>query len=102
MFHTGGHSAGHSMIVIENSGERAIHMADLMPTHAHQNPLWVLAYDDYPMTSIQKKQQWIPKGMEENTWFIFYHDAYYRAIKWDKEGKVIHEKKRAHPFQVHS
>lgn len=31
-------------------------MADLMPTHAHQNPLWVLAYDDFPVTSVHEKK----------------------------------------------
>jgi len=57
MIHTGGHSDGHSIILIESNGEKAIHMADIMPTHAHQNPLWVLAYDDYPMTSIFAKEK---------------------------------------------
>ncbi len=56
-------------------------MADLMPTHAHQNPLWVLAYDDYPMDSIREKQKWIPKALEADAWFSFYHDAYYRCLE---------------------
>lgn len=89
MIHTGGHSAGHSIIVMERQGEKLIHMADLMPTHAHQNVLWVLAYDDYPMDSIREKQKWIPYGVENNCWFTFYHDAYYRALKWDEEGNII-------------
>ncbi|MDQ0176883.1 YtnP family quorum-quenching lactonase [Bacillus chungangensis] len=96
MIHTGGHSDGHSIIVIESKGEKLIHLADLMPTHAHQNPLWVLAYDDYPMDSIRAKQTWIPKAIAEGAWFTFYHDAYYRAIKLDKEG-IIDEIKRIRP-----
>ncbi len=60
LIHTGGHSDGHSIIMINNGGEQLVHMGDLMPTHAHQNVLWVLAYDDYPMDSIQAKQKWIP------------------------------------------
>ncbi len=39
MVHTGGHSNGHSIVIIEDGGEMAIHMADIMPTHAHQNSL---------------------------------------------------------------
>ncbi|RST76575.1 MBL fold metallo-hydrolase [Siminovitchia acidinfaciens] len=89
MFHTGGHSAGHSIITIENEGEKAVHMADIMPTHAHPNVLWVLAYDDYPMDSIYAKQKWIPAEIEAGSWFIFYHDALYRAVKWDKEGNIM-------------
>ena len=36
MVHTGGHSDGHSILIIEDAGEISIHMADLMATHAHQ------------------------------------------------------------------
>jgi glyoxylase-like metal-dependent hydrolase (beta-lactamase superfamily II) len=88
MIHTGGHSDGHSIIVIERGENKLIHMADLMPTHAHKNPLWVLAYDDYPMTSIYAKEKWIGKAIEEGYWFLFYHDAVYRALKWNDGGEV--------------
>ncbi len=87
MIHTGGHSNGHSVIKLEQNGETMIHMADIMPTHAHQNPLWVLAYDDYPMTSIANKEKWLKEAYENNYKFIFYHDAFYRMIQWDQEGK---------------
>jgi glyoxylase-like metal-dependent hydrolase (beta-lactamase superfamily II) len=89
MIHTGGHSDGHSIITLNLNGEKLIHMADIMPTHAHRNPLWVLAYDDYPMTSIYAKEKWINKAIDEDSWFIFYHDAQYRAVKWSNGGEVI-------------
>lgn len=89
MVHTGGHSDGHCIIMIESNGEKLIHMGDLMPTHAHKNPLWVLAYDDYPMDSIRAKQKWIPEGIQSDAWFTFYHDGHYRALKWDVEGNII-------------
>ncbi|HJV31002.1 MAG TPA: MBL fold metallo-hydrolase [Bacillales bacterium] len=92
--HTGGHSDGHSIIIIEDGGEVAVHMGDIMPTHAHTNVLWVLAYDDYPMTSIAEKQKWFPYGVENNAWFTFYHDAYYRAVKWGADGQICESIKR--------
>ncbi|TCP26660.1 hypothetical protein EV207_11993 [Scopulibacillus darangshiensis] len=90
----GGHSNGHAVITIESKGELAVHMADIMPTHAHQNVLWVLAYDDYPMDSIREKQKWLPYGLDNNAWFTFYHDGQFRAMKWDQNGKVMDEVKR--------
>jgi glyoxylase-like metal-dependent hydrolase (beta-lactamase superfamily II) len=89
MIHTGGHSDGHSLVLIESNGETLLHLADLLPTHAHQNVLWVMAYDDYPMTSIFQKQKWIQYGVEKGAWFSFYHDAFYRALKWNEEGETI-------------
>ncbi|MBZ4686459.1 MAG: beta-lactamase superfamily domain protein [Clostridiales bacterium] len=87
--HTGGHSDGHSIVVIEKEGEKCIHMGDLLPTHAHRSSLWVTAYDDYPMDSIYIKEKWVKESMQEEAWFIFYHDAFYRAIKWNKDGEII-------------
>ncbi|HSO58731.1 MAG TPA: MBL fold metallo-hydrolase [Paenisporosarcina sp.] len=92
MIHTGGHSDGHSIIKLEQNGETIIHMADIMPTHAHKNPLWVLAYDDYPMTSIYAKEKIMAEALANGYSFIFYHDAVYRLVKWNETGKEIVEK----------
>lgn len=88
LVHTGGHSDGHSIVVLEDGGETVVHMADIMPTHAHQNVLWVMAYDDYPMDSIAAKENWLQFGLDRGAWFTFYHDAQYRAVKWNKEGTI--------------
>lgn len=91
MHHTGGHSNGHSIVTIERGDDLLIHMADLMPTHAHQNSLWVLAYDDFPMDSIYAKEKWVTLGIEKQAWFIFYHDYKYRALKWNEKVEIIDE-----------
>lgn len=94
MIHTGGHSDGHAIVVMESEGEMAIHLADLLPTHAHQNVLWVMAYDDYPMDSIRAKQKWLAYARENDAWLTFYHDAIYRALKWDENGEICEYIKR--------
>ncbi|WP_203333260.1 YtnP family quorum-quenching lactonase [Planococcus beigongshangi] len=91
MIHTGGHSNGHAVIKLESGGETILHMGDIMPTHAHQNPLWVLAYDDYPMDSIFAKERLMKEALENGYYFSFYHDAYYRLLKWNEDGKDIIE-----------
>ena len=91
MIHTGGHSDGHSVIKLTQNGETILHMGDIMPTHAHSNPLWVLAYDDYPMTSIFAKEQLMKEAIPGGYKFIFYHDAVYILVKWDESGKEIIE-----------
>lgn len=42
MVHTGGHSNGHSIILLKQGNETIIHMADLLLTHAHRKPVEVL------------------------------------------------------------
>jgi glyoxylase-like metal-dependent hydrolase (beta-lactamase superfamily II) len=99
MIHTGGHSDGHSVIKLTQNDESILHMGDLMPTHAHSNPLWVLAYDDYPMDSIFAKEKLMEEGLAGNYWFSFYHDAVYRLVKWDESGKKIVECVKKSKFQ---
>lgn len=91
MIHTGGHSNGHAVIKLTRNNETILHMADIMPTHAHSNPLWVLAYDDYPMDSIVAKEKLMKEALGGSYWFSFYHDAVYRLVKWDATGKKIIE-----------
>ncbi|MDW0117142.1 MBL fold metallo-hydrolase [Sporosarcina thermotolerans] len=91
MIHTGGHSDGHSVIKLTQNNETILHMGDIMPTHAHSNPLWVLAYDDYPMTSIFAKEKLMKEALANHYRFIFYHDAVYRLVQWDESGKEITE-----------
>ncbi|KHF39672.1 YtnP family quorum-quenching lactonase [Halalkalibacter okhensis] len=89
LIHTGGHSEGHSILQIEHEGETFLHLADIMPTVAHSNVLWVLAYDDYPITSIEQKGRWQNIAKEKEAYFLFYHDYKYRAVKWNKNGEII-------------
>jgi len=96
MYHTGGHSDGHSILVFSDGDDCFIHMADIMPTHAHQNKLWALAYDDYPVTSVHEKEKWMAYGYDKKAWYTFYHDAYYRAVQFNDKGEKINavERKR--------
>ncbi|TGV29610.1 MBL fold metallo-hydrolase [Mesorhizobium sp. M00.F.Ca.ET.186.01.1.1] len=89
LHHTGGHSQGHAIVRMESGGQLLLHLADIMPTHTHHNPLWVMAYDDYPMTSIFAKEKWILGGIQQGAWFTFYHDAVYRAVKLNEKGEII-------------
>lgn len=89
LYHTGGHSNGHSIFILKQGDEQIIHVADLMLTLAHQNPLWVPAVDDYPMNSIAAKKKWFAYAYENNCKFIFYHNPYYAMVQFDSDGKEI-------------
>lgn len=89
VIHTGGHNRGHQIVRLKSKNETALHMADLLPTHAHFNPLWVMAYDNFPLDAISLKEKWENAGISENAWFTFYHDPFMRACRFDEKGNVI-------------
>lgn len=86
---TGGHNGGHQVVYISSNGENALHMGDLMPTHAHYNPLWIMAYDNYPMESIAKKEELEKWAIENKAWLTFYHDPFVLAGRFDEKGNLI-------------
>jgi len=88
---TGGHTRGHQVVWLESGGEVALHMADLLPTHAHHNPLWVMAFDNYPMDVIAKKQELHAEAEAKDAWYIFFHDPYLKACKFGQKGEVTNK-----------
>ncbi len=85
---SGGHTRGHQLVEI-CSGERvAVHMGDLYPTHFHTNPLWVTAYDNFPMEVITRKIEFFSEYSLQNSWFTFYHDPFVRACRMDRQHQV--------------
>ncbi len=87
--HTGGHNRGHQIVKMESRGQFAVHLGDLLPTHAHFKPLWVMAYDNFPLECIKLKEELEKKYVEEKAWFTFYHDPFVLACKFDEKGNII-------------
>jgi hypothetical protein len=86
---TGGHTRGHQIVRLQSNKKIAYHLADLLPTHVHFNPLWIMAYDNYPLDVISLKQKYEANGIRENAWFTFYHDPAMYACKFDMQGQVV-------------
>jgi glyoxylase-like metal-dependent hydrolase (beta-lactamase superfamily II) len=86
---TGGHTRGHQIVQLESDNQLAVHLGDLLPTHAHFNPLWVMAYDNFPLESIGEKEDLEKEYVSKRAWFTFYHDPFILACKFDDKGNII-------------
>lgn len=71
---TGGHTRAHQIARVEAGGETAVFWGDLIPTHLHLRPHYVMAYDLYPRDSWEAKRRLVPQAVEEGWFNIFYHD----------------------------
>ena len=89
IIHTGGHTRGHQIVRLESEGAVAYHLADLLPTHVHFNPLWIMAYDNFPLAVVELKEELETRALQENAWFTFYHDPFLHACRFDEHGTVI-------------
>ncbi len=100
--HTGGHTRGHQIVRIQSEKEIAYHLADLLPTHVHFNPLWIMAYDNFPMDAIDLKEKYETLGTRENAWFTFYHDPSMYACKFDSQGQIVKNNRYCGPEKINN
>lgn len=88
---TGGHTRGHQALVIDSGGQYAIHMGDLMPTHIHFNPLWVMSYDNFPLEVIDQKQKLTQWAVTHDAWVLFYHNPLLSACRFSTDGTITEQ-----------
>jgi glyoxylase-like metal-dependent hydrolase (beta-lactamase superfamily II) len=82
-----GHTTGMMLPKIQNSSNTIVYMADLIPMAAHIPLPWVMAYDINPVLTIQEKQKFLPKAVEENWILFFEHDPVHQACTVHLDGK---------------
>jgi len=70
---TGGHTRSHQIIEIESEGEKALFLADLIPTSSHIKPPYVMGYDLFPADTTHFKETLLREAAERNYLLIFEH-----------------------------
>jgi glyoxylase-like metal-dependent hydrolase (beta-lactamase superfamily II) len=88
---TGGHTMHHQMVVIESGGRTAVFTADLVPTTAHIDEPWIMAYDLYPMETLAFKRAFIREAIDREYLIFFEHDPQVAAgyIREEKGRKRV-------------
>jgi glyoxylase-like metal-dependent hydrolase (beta-lactamase superfamily II) len=81
VFRTGGHTAGHCGVRIESGGQRALFIGEMMPTTAHRHLPWIMAYDLFPLETLEQKRRLIKECVENETLVLMNHDATARAVR---------------------
>jgi glyoxylase-like metal-dependent hydrolase (beta-lactamase superfamily II) len=76
---TGGHTMHHQMIKIESGGRTAVFTADLIPTAAHIDEPWIMAYDLYPMDTLEFKRTFVRDAIDREYVIFFEHDPAVKA-----------------------
>ncbi|ROL57070.1 MBL fold metallo-hydrolase [Bacteroidetes/Chlorobi group bacterium Naka2016] len=76
-----GHTPAMQVVKITVNGQTYFYAADLFPTSAHLNLPYILAYDNFPLTTLQEKKEILPQAIEEDWIIIFEHDAFVKAGK---------------------
>lgn len=91
VWRTGGHTMHHQLVKIEGGGRTAVFTADLMPTTAHVDEAWIMAYDLYPMDTLQYKKSFLREAIAREYVIFFEHDPAIAAgvIRMDGAKRMV-------------
>jgi glyoxylase-like metal-dependent hydrolase (beta-lactamase superfamily II) len=84
-----GHNADLHAVKISGGGKTLAFVADLLPTRHHIPLPWIMAYDLYPLQSLETKRKWIPQIVKEGWIVVFGHDPDVAAATLhEHDGKI--------------
>lgn len=69
-----GHTANLQSVIVRNGGKTACYVSDLVPTTAHTDLVWVMAYDLFPLESIESRKRFYAEAIPQQWLVIFTHE----------------------------
>jgi glyoxylase-like metal-dependent hydrolase (beta-lactamase superfamily II) len=74
-----GHTRNMQAVMITSGQQRACYISDLIPSTAHLDLTWVMAYDLFPLETIESRKRFYEHAIPEKWLVVFTHDT---KIPW--------------------
>jgi glyoxylase-like metal-dependent hydrolase (beta-lactamase superfamily II) len=86
-----GHTAGQQIPRFHGDGTHVTFCGDVIPTHAHLRPSWVMAYDVLPVTTLEEKKVLLAEALEDDGVLAFEHDPFMAAcrLREEEDGQPV-------------
>lgn len=86
-------SNGHTPYLLlpkfKGDGHDLLFTGDMIPTSSHLRPPWVMAYDLFPLTTLEEKQKVMAQCRDDGLWLAFPHDRNMGGAEVEVSGKKI-------------
>jgi len=83
-----GHTRDMMVATAESRGQTFCFLSDLVPSTAHLQPTWVMAFDLYPLETIDSRSRWLTRAVEGDWLCGFGHDHEVAFARIAAEPKV--------------
>lgn len=87
-----GHTHAMMLPQINYKGRTIVYMADLLPSAGHIPIPYVMAYDMFPLTTLQEKKAFLQEALQNNFILFFEHDPVYECCTLTMTDKGIRPK----------
>ena len=69
-----GHTAHMQAVIVESGGKSACYISDLIATSHHLDLTWVMAFDLFPLQTIESRKKYYARAIPERWLTVFTHD----------------------------
>ncbi len=69
-----GHTANMQAVIVESGDKKACYISDLIPTSNHLDVTWVMAFDLFPLETIESRKKYYAQAIPERWLTVFTHD----------------------------
>ncbi|MBI1343163.1 MAG: MBL fold metallo-hydrolase [Terrimonas sp.] len=87
-----GHTQKMMLPQIRYKEKTLVYMADLLPSHGHIPIPYVMAYDMFPLTTLQEKKSFLEEAVTQDYILYFEHDAARECCTLERTEKGIRPK----------
>jgi glyoxylase-like metal-dependent hydrolase (beta-lactamase superfamily II) len=86
-----GHTEHMQAVIIKSGGKAACYISDLIPTSAHIDLTWGMAFDLFPLQTIESRKRYYAQSIPEKWLTMFTHDPNtpWAYVEKDERGKMI-------------
>ncbi|RZL98587.1 MAG: MBL fold metallo-hydrolase, partial [Pedobacter sp.] len=87
-----GHTKNMMLPQLSYKGKTIVYMADLLPSQGHIPLPYVMAYDMFPLVSLQEKKSFLTEAVEKDYILYFEHDPVYECCTLQQTERGIRPK----------
>jgi glyoxylase-like metal-dependent hydrolase (beta-lactamase superfamily II) len=86
-----GHTQHMQAVIIKSGGQMACYISDLIPTSAHLDLTWGMAFDLLPLQTIESRKRYYAQAVPEKWLTMFTHDPNtpWAYVEKDERGKML-------------
>lgn len=86
-----GHTRDMQAVIITSSGQTACYISDLIPTSAHLDLNWVMAFDLYPLETIESRKRYYAEAIPGKWLTMFTHDPNvpWAYVEKSESGRMV-------------
>jgi len=86
-----GHTQHMQAVMVRSGGKTACYISDLIPTSAHLGVNWVMAFDLFPLQTLDSRKRYYAQALPEKWLTMLTHDPNmpWAYVEKDERGKMV-------------